>query len=65
MNTDECHAELHAAGWSTGDTAAKEGDSLDWMVYCHKGDSRFIARGPSRGQAWTAAVKIARESEVQ
>lgn len=36
--------ELHAAGWSYGDVAAVEGQTLLYVADAHKGEHRCVAR---------------------
>ena len=61
MNVDQAQAELHAAGWSTGDSATIEDGKLVWHVYCHRGNQKLVARNESRANAWAAMVKMAAE----
>jgi hypothetical protein len=36
--------ELHDAGWSYGDVAAVEGETLLYLADAHKGEHRCVAR---------------------
>ena len=58
---DSAHRSLHEARWSIGDTATLENGQLIWHVYCHRGEHKLVAKGPSRFEAWQAAVKMAAE----
>ena len=58
---DALQNTLHDAGWSTGDTATLENGQLTWNVYCHRDQHKLAAKGPSRLEAWQAAVKMAEE----
>jgi hypothetical protein len=61
MTLDALQQSLHEAGWSTGDTATPENGQLTWLVYCHRGDHKLVAKGASRLEAWQAVVKMAAE----
>jgi hypothetical protein len=61
---DDYQQTLHNARWSTGDTAALEHGQLTWLVYCHRGDEKLMARGSSRRDAWQAAARMATELDA-
>jgi len=53
--------QLHASGWSVGDTAfVGEGGSLVWVVTGHNGENVIRAEGATYREAWAAAVEQAR-----
>ena len=61
MDIDSAQTKLRDAGWSTGDTSQPEAGKLVWSVFCHRGETKLIARGASRAEAWAEAVKLAAE----
>jgi hypothetical protein len=54
---DFIQAVIHRAGWSSGDTAIREGDRLIWMVTCSRNGQTVVAKDPDRTGAWQAAAK--------
>ena len=59
FNLDALQNTLHDARWSIGDTATLENGQFVWHVYCHRAEHKLVAKGPSRLEAWQAAVKMA------
>jgi hypothetical protein len=54
---DYIQSVIHRAGWSSGDTASREGDHPIWMVTCSREEQTVIAKDPDRLGAWQAAAK--------
>ena len=61
MLSDAAYSLLHAVGWSIGDTAYRNPATrrLVWMVYCHRGEQRIVAKAQSQAAAWNEAVRMA------
>jgi hypothetical protein len=60
-DVDHCLEQLHASGWSVGDTAfVTEAGKLSWLVYGTNGENVVRAEGQIRADAWRAAYDQAR-----
>ena len=59
LTSDDFYSRLHDAGWSVGDVSFKLGDRRLWLVYCHRGDEKIVAKNPSQRDAWWEAFKMA------
>ena len=59
LTTDDFYSRLHDAGWSVGDVAFNVDGQRLWMVYCHRGDEKIVAKNPSQRDAWWEAFKMA------
>src|ERR1039458_1367739 len=57
---DHCLEQLHAAGWSVGDTAfVTEAGTLSWLVYGTNGENVVRAEGETR-----VALRVYTENEL-
>jgi hypothetical protein len=51
---------LHRAGWSVGETAFGEGESVTWLVYGPQSGYELRAESPRRDEAWEEAYRQAK-----
>jgi hypothetical protein len=59
-DVDHCLEQLHAAGWSVGDTAfVTEAGTLSWLVYGTNGENVVQGKGETR-----AALRVYTEDEL-
>lgn len=61
MTIDEAHNQLRAAGWSSGDMGILDAGKLVWLVFCHKGDVKLMAKSANRTDAWAELSRLAAE----
>jgi hypothetical protein len=58
---DRMLIRLHRAGWSVGETAFGEGESITWLVYGTQGGYELRAESLRRVEAWGEAYRQAKE----
>jgi hypothetical protein len=63
MNADTSQAKLHDAGWSVGEIAVRTPAGAVWMVYCHRGDQRIVAKASNQEDAWREAAEMVKRLE--
>ena len=57
--SDDSYAVLHQLGWSCGDTAFRDGATLVWQVYAHRGEQSILVRAMTPREAWRLAAEQA------
>ena len=56
---EQCQTDLHKLGWSVGDALIRTDDGLRWVVRCHRGEERVVAKASSQSDAWREARRMA------
>jgi len=54
---DMITAELADRGWSVGDAAYREADTIVWQVYGHWRREKVLSRAPDQTMAWRLAAE--------